>query len=188
MSAAVILDIVVAALLVATIVYAVILNQKLSRMRLDRSGFEKMLKQFVAATERAESGVALLQRVADASASELEDKRGSTSALRDDLEFLVSRAEAQASKLELLIASGRSRELKGEETPAPDAPVRRDTSRTPRPTNDDRTADYLFEPSDDTAPDFDGGFDESVTREPVDQTPAWLASARKLAGVEEVLR
>ena len=88
----------------------------------------------------------------------------------------------------MLIASGRSRELKRDETPAPDTQVRRDLSQKPRPTHDDRTADYLFEPSDDTASDFDDGDDDSMAQEAVDQTPAWLASARKLAGVEEVLR
>ncbi len=186
MSAAIVLDIVVAALLVATIAYAVILNRKLGQMRLDRSGFEKMLKQFVAATQRAESGVANLQRAADASASELDDKRGSTATLRDDLEFLVSRAEAQASKLELLIASGRSRELKPSETP--DANALRDLPRKTRPVEDDPAARYLFEPSDDVTPEFEEKFDDSFSQDIADETPAWLASARKLAGADEALR
>jgi hypothetical protein len=190
MSVAIFLDVVVAALLVATITYAVILNRKLGRMRLDRSGFEKMLKQFVAATERAESGVALLQRVADASASELDDKRGSTTALRDDLEFLVSRAEAQASKLELLISNGRSRELKRAETSVSntDTDELRDLPRKTRPTNDDPAAHYLFEEPDEASPVFEDTFDNSFEEDVVDQTPAWLATARKMAGADEVLR
>ncbi|MEP4377557.1 MAG: DUF6468 domain-containing protein [Alphaproteobacteria bacterium] len=188
MSVAIMLDVVVAALLIATITYAVILNRKLGRMRLDRSGFEKMLKQFVAATERAESGVALLQRVADASASELDDKRGSTTALRDDLEFLVSRAEAQASKLETLIASGRSRELKRAETPTSNMNQPRDVPRKTRAPGDDPEARYLFEPSEEALAPAEHAFDESGDAEAVDKTPAWLASARKMAGVDEVLR
>lgn len=188
MNVAIFLDVVVATLLVATITYAVILNRKLGRLRADRSGFEKMLKQFVAATERAESGVALLQRVADASASELDDKRGSTTALRDDLEFLVSRAEAQANKLEHLIADGRTRELHRAETSTSGADPLRDLPRKASPADSDPAAHYLFEPADEVSPTFEDTFDDSFEEEVVDKTPAWLASARKLAGADEVLR
>lgn len=188
MTVPIILDVVVAALLVATITYAVILNRKLGRMRVDRSGFGKMLKQFVDATERAESGVALLRSVADVSASELDDKRGSTVALRDDLEFLVSRAEAQASKLEQLIADGRMRELRPIEISASDPESRRDLPRKAHPVDDDPAARYLFEPADDEPTAFENKFDDSFEEEIVDRTPAWLASARKLAGADEVLR
>jgi hypothetical protein len=188
MSAAIILDVVVAVLLVATISYAVILNRKLGRLRIDRGGFEKMLKKFVAATDRAENGVALLQRVADASASELDNKRGSTTALREDLEFLVSRAEAQANKLERLIADGRTRELQRAETPSPDVDFLRDLPRNAGPLADDPAAHYLFEPSDDASPVPEGRFDDTFEEEVADKTPAWLASARKVAGAEEVLR
>jgi len=182
MSTAIYLDIIVATLLVATITYAVILNRKLGRLRADRSGFEKMLKQFVAATERAENGVALLQRVADASASELDEKRGATVTLRDDLEFLVSRAEAQADKLERLIADGRARELPHTET------VRREPPRKSRPAANDPAAQYLFASPDDESETFEAPFDDAPEEDGFDKTPAWLASARKLAGAEEALR
>lgn len=188
MSAAIFLDVVVAVLLVATITYAVILNRKLGRMRVDRNGFEEMLRNFVAATERAENGVALLQRVADASASELDNKRGSTVALRDDLEFLVSRAEEQASKLERLIATGRARELSRAQTRDTDADLLRDLPRKVSPRADDPAAHYLFEPSDAVPAAPEDIFDDAFEEEVVDKTPAWLASARKLAGADEVLR
>ncbi|MBO6784840.1 MAG: hypothetical protein JJ899_16435, partial [Alphaproteobacteria bacterium] len=106
MSVAVALDLVVAALLVATIVYAFVLNRRLSALRADRAAFERLLKDFTAATQRAESGVALLQRTASTSAAELDGKRDGAVALRNDLEFLVSRAEEQADRLDSLISRG----------------------------------------------------------------------------------
>ena len=190
MTAAIFLDVIVATILVATITYAVILNRKLGRLRADRSGFEKMLKQFVVATERAESGVALLQRVADASASELDEKRNSTMTLRDDLQFLVSRAEEQAEKLEQLIADGRMRELPPTETSAAisRAEATRNQPRKANAASSDPAAKYLFAAADDEAEAFDAAVDETFEDEQVDKTPAWLASARKLAGADEVLR
>lgn len=190
MSTALFLDVIVASLLVATITYAVILNRKLGQLRADRSGFEKMLKQFVAATDRAENGVALLQRVADASAAELDAKRDSTLRLRDDMEFLVSRAEEQAGKLERLIAAGRDRELPRERV--------RDVPRAAsRPARATAPADgYLFETPSDASETPDQMPEEPAAMSDAeidfDATPAWLASARKLAGVapvaEEALR
>lgn len=190
MTVAIYLDVIVATLLVATITYAVILNRKLGRLRADRSGFEKMLKQFVVATERAESGVALLQRVADASASELDEKRSASVTLRDDLQFLVSRAEEQAEKLERLIADGRLRELPHTQTSTV-ASHRDETRDQPRKANTasgDPAAKYLFAAPDDEPEAFDDAFDETFEDEQIDKTPAWLASARKLAGADEVLR
>lgn len=184
MSAAIYLDIVVATLLVATIAYAVILNRKLGRLRADRSGFEKMLEQFVAATERAERGVATLQRVADASVSELDAKRGASSSLASDLEFLVARAEEQADKLERLIADGRTRERPRGEAPQ----ARPDSSRKPAAARPDPAADYLFEAPGDDRESTPDGIDAPFAAEPRDNTPTWLASARKLAGAEEALR
>lgn len=179
MSAAMVLDVFVALLLIATITYAVILNRKLSRLRVDRSAFEKMLKKFVDATARAESGVAHLQRVADSSAVELDTKRSSTLALRDDLEFLVSRAEQQADRLDKLIADGREQEIPRGRVEAPE--VRSDDAPASKPFRGATGPSYLFE---DTAAEDPIAPDE----EPFDDTPAWLASARKLANVGEELR
>lgn len=183
MSAALVLDVLVAVLLVATITYAVILNRKLGRLRADRSEFEKMLKKFVDATSRAEQGVAHLQRVADASASQLDAKRSSSVALRDDLEFLASRAEEQADRLEALIARGRSQE--GPRSDVDVSELLRDVAPEPRTSPDDTGPTYLFESADggDDAP-----ADEPADDAAFDNTPAWLTSARRLAGAGEELR
>lgn len=174
MTIALYLDVFVALLLIATITYAVILNRKLGRLRADRAAFEKMLQDFVAATSRAEQGVALLQRTAQASAAELDSKRDGAVALRNDLEFLVARASEQADRLEAGISQGRTREravaqpkvtnifdrLRAEETPAAPMP---DT-------------------------DAQAGADDDISPSGPANTPSWLAEARKVAGAGEALR
>ncbi len=172
MTVAIALDLFVAALLVATIVYAILLNRKLARLRADRSAFEKLLKDFSLATERAENGVALLQRTAATSAAELDSKRDGAVALRDDLEFLVARAEEQADRLDGLISRGRDKEM-------PRAPVssmfdrlrESEAAKPSAPVEDDP----VFAPDDgDDRPDG--------------VTPAWLEAARRVAGADTVLR
>jgi hypothetical protein len=168
------LDVFVALLLMATIIYAVILNRKLGQLRADRASFEKMLKDFVSATSRAESGVALLQRTAQDSAAELDAKRDGAVSLRNDLEFLVARASEQADRLEAQISEGRTRER-----PRPQPEV---TNIFDRLRAEDKQAkakrdhDILAEPE---AVDV---FEDSAV------TPAWLSEARKVAGAGEALR
>lgn len=173
MTMALYLDVLVAVLLVATIAYAFVLNRKLGRLRADRSGFETMLKKFVAATERAEKGVALLQRTADASAAELDSKRDGAVALRNDLEFLVARANEQADRLEAQISVGR-----GQEAPRRSSAGTKlfDRLREERRAEQSRDEDMI-----DAANDGETFDDDAVT-------PAWLTAARKVAGAGEGLR
>ena len=170
MSVAVALDLVVAALLVATIVYAFVLNRRLSALRADRAAFERLLKDFTAATQRAESGVALLQRTASTSAAELDGKRDGAVALRNDLEFLVSRAEEQADRLDSLISRGREQEAPRAEAKSIFDRLREQTER------DDGPFEDAVEPAND------------APVEPEGVTPGWLEAARRVAGTDTVLR
>lgn len=168
------LDVLVAVLLVATITYAVILNRKLGRLRADRTAFEKMLKDFVTATDRAEQGVALLQRTAEASAAELDAKRDGAVTLRNDLEFLVSRASEQADRLETQISEGRTRELPRARTQS--------SNVFDRLREEDKLA-KRHAPAD---PVYADESDVEIENQPV--TPSWLSEARKVAGTKEALR
>lgn len=173
MTMALYLDVLVAVLLTATIAYAFVLNRKLGRLRADREGFEKMLQKFVAATERAESGVAMLQRTADASAAELDSKRDGAVALRNDLEFLVARANEQADRLEAQISKGREQEAPRQATPRENIFDRlRKEERAER-----KPQDEAFRAANDAETDIDDAV-----------TPAWLTAARKVAGASEGLR
>lgn len=168
------LDVFVAVLLVATITYAVILNRKLGRLRADRTAFEKMLKDFVSATSRAEQGVAHLQRTADASAAALDAKRDGAVALRNDLEFLVARAGEQADRLEAQISAGRTHELP--RTRAESSSVFDRLRAEEKLAKNQARAEPVSADEDDTV------FENDAV------TPGWLAEARKVAGAEEALR
>lgn len=186
MNAIVYLDILVAALLVATVAYAAVLNRKLNRLRTDRSGFEKLLASFTDATSRAEAGVARLQQVANASAAELDSRRDTAVGLRDDLEFLVARAEEQANRLETLIAKGRDREQPRGGAADLMRHLQRETGAAREDDGDDgrRTADR-------TSHDHAGLFadaDEDDGAAPGKPVPHWLVSARKLAASGAELR
>ena len=170
MTVAIALDLLVATLLIATIAYAFLLNRKLARLRADRAAFGKMLKDFTVATQRAESGVALLQRTAATSAAELDSKRDGAVALRDDLEFLVGRAEEQANRLDGLISRGREKEMPRKEA-ASIFDRLRDVERAESVVGDDAPA-----PANDLEDDAPG------------VTPAWLEAARRVAGADTVLR
>jgi len=180
------LDVFVALLLIATITYAVILNRKLGRLRADRTAFEKMLKDFVSATSRAEQGVALLQRTAEASATELDSKRDGAVALRNDLEFLVARASEQADRLEAQITAGRSHEPRRDRPAEPPKVTNifdrlRAEEKQTQPQNQPQN-----QPTTDDAVAFDKDKDEAFESSAV--TPAWRAEARKVAGAGEALR
>ncbi len=107
MSAAIALDILVAGLLVATIAYAVVLNRRLSQLRGGREQMERLINDFYQATTRAESGVTALKEAAGRGDSEFIGQLESLAKVRDELDFLVTRAEAQGARLEELIGESR---------------------------------------------------------------------------------
>lgn len=110
MTVAFLLDILVACLLVATIAYAAVLNRKLGRLRSGKAELEALLASFQQATVRAEASISALRTYADASHDDVEEKRTTIKGLRDDIDFLVSRASEQADRLEALIRQGRDHE------------------------------------------------------------------------------
>jgi hypothetical protein len=124
MSVPVALDLLVAGLLVATIAYAIILNRRLSQLRGGAEQMARLVSDFYQATARAESGVSALKEVAGRNDSEILEQLQSMQKLRDELEYLVERAEGQGARLEGLISRGRKPAGKtpgGATASAPDA-------------------------------------------------------------------
>ena len=107
MSAGLALDLLVAGLLVATIAYAVVLNRRLIQLRGGSAQMERLINEFHQATTRAESGVTALKEVAGRSDTEITEQLDSLIKVRDELEYLVSRAEAESGRLDGLIREGR---------------------------------------------------------------------------------
>tara|TARA_B100000459_G_C8525641_1_gene178214 strand:+ start:84 stop:569 length:486 start_codon:yes stop_codon:yes gene_type:complete len=102
-----VLEIVGAALLVVMIVYAVRLNRRLSTLQEDKAEFERLLMSFTDSTSRAETSVARLKVSATDTAQSLQESVTRAQALRDDLAFMVDRADELANRLEGAIREAR---------------------------------------------------------------------------------
>ena len=100
MSLEVILDVVVIALLAVSIVYAVILNRRLTVLRESKAEMEKLFANFTKATNNAEGGIAAMRHTVESYGTTLQGKLDAASALADDLRFLIERGAATADRLE----------------------------------------------------------------------------------------
>lgn len=103
-----ILNLVVIALLIPTIAYAVILNRRLSALRKSRDELAKVVANFNDATLRAEAGIPKLKKATNEASMALKDRVEKAQSLRDDLAFMIERAEEMAVKLESGVRVARS--------------------------------------------------------------------------------
>jgi cell division septum initiation protein DivIVA len=115
------LDLIIAVLLAATIVYAAILNGKLNQLRKNRDDLAKLVAAFNDATVRAEAGIPKLKRVSEEASSTLVERVEKAQSLRDDLAFMIERADAMANRLEGAVRSAR---VDVKPSPAPQAGAR----------------------------------------------------------------
>jgi hypothetical protein len=86
------LDSLIIALLVATIVYASILNRRLTRFRDNRVELERATRAFAEAALRADAGIKSLRAAADETSRALDEKLVRAQQLRDDLSYLLDSA------------------------------------------------------------------------------------------------
>jgi len=127
-----VLDVIVAILLIATIIYSIILNNRLTQLRKHRDDLAKLVAAFNDATMRAEAGIPKLKRTAEEAGSFLQERVEKAQSLRDDLAFMIERADSLANRLEGSVRSARS------ETRSSSAQVRPAAARTspsPLPAN-----------------------------------------------------
>jgi hypothetical protein len=108
MTTGMILDVVVILLLVPTIVYAVILNRKLAALRRSREELSKVVNSFNEATMRAEAGIPKLKKATTEANHTLKDRVEKAQTLRDDLAFMIERAEELAGRLEGAVRAARA--------------------------------------------------------------------------------
>ncbi len=112
-----VLDVMVAVLLAVTIVYAWVLNQRLSQLRRNRDDLAKVVSSFNEATARAEAGIPKLRKAAEETGIALQERVEKAQSLRDDLAFMIERADAMADRLEQAVRVAR------EEIRTPAAPA-----------------------------------------------------------------
>jgi hypothetical protein len=131
-----VLDIIIAILLAATIGYAVLLNNRLSQLRKNRDDLARLVAAFNDATARAEAGIPKLKRATEEAGSTLQERVEKAQSLRDDLAFMIERADAMANRLEGSVRTARS-EVKpspGTAAPSPAAAPRPVAARSAAPT------------------------------------------------------
>lgn len=113
----VVLDLVVSVLLIATIGYAWMLNQRLSSLRKNRDDLAKTIAAFNEATLRAESSIPKLRKAAEESGQTLQERVEKAQSLRDDLAFMIERADTMANRLENAVRSARTDGVKAASEP-----------------------------------------------------------------------
>ena len=86
-------------LLTVTIYCAVRLNKRLAVLRVEKEQLEKLIKQFEIVADRAQSSLSGLKATADQVKSDLDDATHKSHAMRDELAFLIERADINAEKL-----------------------------------------------------------------------------------------
>lgn len=104
-----ILDGVVAALLIATIVYAVTLNRQLARLRDGRAELADYIKGLNDATANAEAAVRGLRKAAGETGEQLQRSVDKAQALRDELQFMIESGNALADRLGVASAGAGDR-------------------------------------------------------------------------------
>jgi hypothetical protein len=87
-------------LLIATVIYAIILNNKLNHLRDSKKDMSKFIQAFNEATVRAESGIPKLRKATDAVGADLKEILHKAQMIRDDLAFMIEKADKIADKLE----------------------------------------------------------------------------------------
>jgi septal ring factor EnvC (AmiA/AmiB activator) len=97
--AGILIDLTIVTLLIVTIAFAAVLNRRLSAWRQDRAEFERVIAQFNQAAARAEAGVERLKVASEQTGRTLQQTVTKGQSLRDDLAYLVERAEPLADRL-----------------------------------------------------------------------------------------
>lgn len=92
-------------LLAATIYFAIRLNRRLTVLRVEKEQLEKLITQFELVADRAHSSLSGLRATADQVKSDLDDATNKSHAMRDELAFLIERADINAEKLAQLSSS-----------------------------------------------------------------------------------
>jgi HAMP domain-containing protein len=120
------LDILVAALLAVTIVFAAVLNRRLGKLRSDRHELEKMAAGFQQATAHAEDSIGKLK----ISTETLQERIDKAQSLCDDLVFLIDRGGATADRIESEVrATRKHRDAPGAKPFSPAAKPRANGNR-----------------------------------------------------------
>lgn len=101
------MQLLVAALLVAAMPFVIRLERRLRALRQDRSALDGSAAGLAEATRTAESASLRLRASAETAGRQVAEALARAEPLRDDLRYLVERAEAVADRLDGLVRAAR---------------------------------------------------------------------------------
>lgn len=104
----IILEGLVAVLLVATILYAAILNRKLNTLRKGKAEFEALVKDLNVAIEQAGQGIGAFRQLSEKNSARLDEAVKDARAIRDDLSLLIERGTFVADRMAASVKEQRS--------------------------------------------------------------------------------
>ena len=102
-----VMDVVIAALLVVTIFYAIRLSKHLDDFRSNRSAMERLIRDLSSQITRAQEGVTHLDDAARASGQELRKLIDKATGLTDELEIMTESGNKLAERLDSLASRNR---------------------------------------------------------------------------------
>lgn len=102
------INLVIIALLIPTIIYAYRLNKSLNILRQNQSSLGKLVQALNEATFKAENSIPKLKSVTEHSSEDLKEVVDSAKGLKDDLLFINERADNLADRLEGVIRDSRN--------------------------------------------------------------------------------
>ncbi len=147
MSLGVFLDVVIVALLVAAIWIGIVLNRRLAAFRAAREEFEQVIERFNTAATRAEAGVNALKLTGDATGRALQQAVTRAQSLRDELSFLIDRAEPMVDRMS---SAHRAATARAAVAPAPAAAAPSEPPRAAAPVKTEAAAPSMPIPSAET--------------------------------------
>lgn len=95
-------------LLAATLFHALRLERALGVLKRDRAALESLVEGFNDSTREAEAGIERLRSAADTTGRDLAGQSSAAASLKDDLSFLIERAERVADRLDAALRAGRA--------------------------------------------------------------------------------
>lgn len=139
------LEILLIVLLLPTFIYVVLLHRRLSSLRAERDAVDAVVERMNEATRRAEASLKGIRQTAEQAKAVLEDPMTKAQALRDELLFLVQRADVAGERLAGGLSGGGSvapqeQGGKSKVVPAPAARPR-SAARSARPAAEQPVAD-----------------------------------------------
>jgi hypothetical protein len=114
----VLLDGAVAALLLITIGYCVVLYARLNEVRKSSTVMRKLMAEFSSATERAQAGLLSIKSTGSELSNALDERIDEARALKGDLVYVTQAAQSLAERLDVALDENSKPQAKAQKPPA----------------------------------------------------------------------